>query len=54
MIDSIELIPTWVIVCSVLPEGMQPENAPMLAGSIYPTIQNLLLAAREGLASDLS
>src|ERR1700728_4163239 len=36
MIESIELIPTWVIVCTVLPEGMQPENAPMLAGSVYP------------------
>jgi nitroreductase len=46
MIEKIELIPTWIIVCTVLPEGMRPENAPMLAGSVYPAVQNLLLAAR--------
>lgn len=43
MIDEIDLIPSWIIVCADAPPGVPPEQ---LQGSVYPAVQNLLLAAR--------
>lgn len=43
MIDEIDNIPAWIIVCTDSPSGA-PSFA--LQASIYPAVQNLLLAAR--------
>jgi nitroreductase len=43
MIDEVDNIPAWIVVCSAPPSKLPAD--PQL-GSIYPAIQNLLLAAR--------
>lgn len=42
MIEAFEVIPAFVIVCAVSPAGGGAANL----GSVYPAVQNLLLAAR--------
>ena len=39
MVDNIEAIPVWIAVCITMP-------GPAAYGSIFPAVQNLLLAAR--------
>jgi nitroreductase len=43
MIDEIDNIPAWIVVCSVPPSKVAGEPPLM---SLFPAIQNLLLAAR--------
>jgi nitroreductase len=43
MIDEIDLVPSWIVVCADGPPGVPAEQ---LQGSLYPAVQNLLLAAR--------
>ena len=55
MVDAIDVIPVWVVVCAVLPEGAPENMSAMLGGSIFPAVQNLLLAARgHGIGSVLT
>jgi nitroreductase len=54
MMDTIDSIPVWVIVCSTAPQTNQGPTWGRY-GSIFPAVQNLLLAARGlGLGSLLS
>jgi nitroreductase len=45
MVESFEKIPVLIYPCLVAPEDAPPERIAMMYGSIYPAVQNLLLAA---------
>ena len=56
LFDNFAAAPVWIIPCLVRPESPSPSPSGLLAGSsIYPSIQNLMLAARaEGLGTVLT
>jgi nitroreductase len=45
LVETYESVPVWILVCGVGQPGVSG-NPAMLQGSIFPAIQNLLLAAR--------
>jgi nitroreductase len=46
LIDNYDQVPVIIVVCAVLAPGMDASNSEKLAGSVFPAVQNLLLAAR--------
>jgi nitroreductase len=46
LVEEYDSVPVWILVCVVLPPGMDASNGAAMSGSVFPAIQNLLLAAR--------
>ena len=46
LVDNYEHVPVWVVVCAALPPGADASNTAAVSASVFPAIQNLLLAAR--------
>jgi nitroreductase len=46
LVDNYEQVPVWVVVCAALPPGADASNTAAVSASVFPAIQNLLLAAR--------
>ena len=55
LIETFEHVPAIIFACNVRPEGSPKPTSPMAGSSIYPAVQNMLLAARGlGIGSVLS
>jgi len=46
LVDNFDQIPAIIFPCLVRPQGSAPAGGTMAGASIYPAVQNLLLAAR--------
>lgn len=46
LVETFEKVPAVIFPCSVRPEGSPKPTNPMAGASIYPAVQNMLLAAR--------
>ena len=53
--DNLQNVPALIFPCYVMPEGVPDEMRPMGMSSVFPGVQNLLLAARaHGLGATLT
>ena len=46
LVETFEKVPAIIFPCNVRPEGSPKPTSPMAGSSIYPAVQNMLLAAR--------